>query len=102
MPKLVVLYPPPVDVVEFERVYAAEHIPLVRAQMPGVTRFEAARVIRADRAAGMVHWMAELHFASMDALVAATSSDGGQRAAGHARQISTGGAPTTLVVDDPR
>ncbi len=100
MPSLVVLYPPPVDAVAFEKVYMEEHVPLVHAQMPGVTRLEASRVVSGDRGQRPFYWMAQLHFDSMDALRATTASDGAQRAAGHAQQISTGGPPTTLVMED--
>lgn len=99
MPKLVVLYPPPVDAAAFEKVWWEEHAPLVQAQLTGLRRLEAARVKHSGN--GPFHWMAELHFDTMAALEDGTQSPGGQRAAGHALQISTGGAPTMLVVDDP-
>jgi uncharacterized protein (TIGR02118 family) len=98
MPRLVVLYPPPTDAVAFEKLYLEEHVPLVHAQMPSVTRLELGRVVSGARAP--YHWMAQLHFDSMEALRTTTASDGAQRAAGHAQQISTGGPPTTLVVED--
>ena len=97
MPKLVVLYPPPTDAAEFEKAYVEEHTPLVYAQLPGLKRLDAARVL----GEGPYFWMAELHFDSIEALKAASSSDGGVRLAGHARQISTGGSPVMFVVGDP-
>jgi hypothetical protein len=69
--------------------------------MTGVKRLDAARVVRGPRGEGPYHWMAELYFDTIDALHEGTTSPGGQRASGHAMQISTGGPPTTLVVDDP-
>ena len=98
MPKLVVLYPQPADAAEFDKAYVEEHQPLVRAQLPGLRRFEAARVV----GDAPYYWMAELTFDTLDALKAATSSDGGVRLAGHARQISTGGAPLMFVVEDSK
>jgi uncharacterized protein (TIGR02118 family) len=98
MPRLVVLYPPPVDAATFEKTYLEEHVPLVHAQMPAVTRLEVCRVVGGER--GPYYWMAQLHFDSMASLATTTSSDGAQRAAGHAQQISTGGAPVMFVVDD--
>lgn len=100
MPKLVVLYPTPSDVATFERAYMEEHLPLVRAQMLGVQRIDVGRVVPIGSGAAPFHWMAELHFESMETLQHGAGSPGGQRAAGHAQQISTGGAPTILVVDD--
>jgi uncharacterized protein (TIGR02118 family) len=99
MPKLVVLYPPPVNAAEFEKTYLEEHVPLVRAQMPAVTRLELGRVHGAGSAKPF-HWMAQLHFDTMDALKATTASDGAQRAAGHAQQLSTGGAPVMFIVEE--
>lgn len=101
MPKLVVMYPLPTDVAAFEKAYVEEHAPLVHAQLPSVRRLDAARVVPAPRGETEYHWVAELHFDSMAALNEATSSPGGQRLAGHARQISTGGAPLILVIEDP-
>ena len=57
MPRLIVLYPQPTDVTEFERVFRDEHVPLVRAQLVGVTRLEASRVIPSPREEGIFHWM---------------------------------------------
>lgn len=74
-------------------------MPLVHAQMAGMRKLEAARVVNGGT--GAFYWMAELHFETMAALQDAIQSAGGQRTAGHALQISTGGAPTILVVDDP-
>ncbi len=100
MPKLVVLYPPPVNVEAFETMYREEHAPLVRAQMPEIRRFVSARLASPSEGPPAFHGTAELYFETMDVLRAATSSAGGQRAAGHALQMSTGGVPTMLVVED--
>jgi len=45
MPKLIVLYPPPVDVATFERRYSVEHAPMVFEKIPGLKKFVAARVL---------------------------------------------------------
>lgn len=44
MPKLIVLYPPPVDAATFERRYSVEHVPMVFEKIPGLKKFVAARV----------------------------------------------------------
>lgn len=102
MPKLIVLYPPPANAEAFEAMYREEHAPLVRAQMPEVRRFVYGRVTSPSAGAAAFHWIAELYFETMDVLRAATSSAGGQRAAGHALEMSTGGMPTMIVVEDSR
>ncbi len=95
MPRLVVLYPRPTDPAAFDSAYRDEHVPLMRAQMPEA-RLSYAHVL------GNAPWylMAELRFDSFDSLKRTTTSAGSARAAGHAAQISTGGAPVTFVVDD--
>ncbi len=100
MPRIVVLYPLPVDAPAFESAYLQEHVPLVRAQMPTVQRLVASPVAQ-GRAGAPYYWMGELHFESIESLKAAAASAGGQRAMGHAQQISTGGPPVVLVVNDP-
>ena len=44
MPKLIVLYPSPVDAATFERRYSAEHVPMVFGKVPGLKKFVAARL----------------------------------------------------------
>ena len=45
MPKLIVLYPPPVDSATFEQRYTHEHVPMVFEKIPGLQKFVAARVL---------------------------------------------------------
>ena len=42
MPKLIVLYPTPVDAATFERRYSVEHVPMVFEKIPGLKKFVAA------------------------------------------------------------
>ena len=102
MPKLVVLYPPPTDVQIFEGRYRSEHVPLVMERIEGLRKFVAAKVIGSPMGAPQFHRIAELYFDSREALQAALSSSGGQAAAGHAAEISTGGAPGLLIAEDDR
>jgi len=101
MPKLIVLYPPPTDAATFERRYTQEHAPMVHTKIPGLQKFVAARVVGtpAGTAAPYAR-VAELYFASIDALKAAMGSTGGQETVAHAVEISTGGAPVVLVAED--
>lgn len=104
MPKLIVLYPPPADVAEFERRYQSEHAPMVLKKIPGLKKFFAAQVLGTPLGgAAPYQRVAELYFDSMDSLQAAMTSAGGQETVAHAIEISTGGAPVVLVAeDDPR
>ena len=100
MPKLIVLYPPPLDVAEFERRYRAEHVPIVHDKIPGLKKFVAARVLGTPAGNAPYQRVAELYFDSTEALQAAVASAGGQAAVAHAGEISTGGAPLVLIAED--
>jgi len=102
MPKLIVLYPPPVDVATFERRYIEEHAPMVHAKIPGLQKFVAARVVGTPAGPAPYQRVAELYFESTAALEAAMASAGGQEAVAHAVEISTGGAPVVLIAEDDR
>ena len=102
MPKLIVLYPPPMDVATFERRYRAEHAPMVMQKIPGLKKFVAAQVLGAPAGAPAYQRVAELYFDSVESLQAAMGSAGGQEAVAHAIEISTGGAPVVLIAEDDK
>jgi uncharacterized protein (TIGR02118 family) len=100
--KLVVIYPAPKDASAFERAYAQDHAPMVTPQtFPGLKKFVASKIVgTADGSPAPFARVAELHFASMDALKAAAGSAGAQKAVAHAIEISTGGKPFFLVAEE--
>ena len=100
--KLVVLYPSPRDVSAFERAYTQDHAPMVTPQtFRGLKRFIASKVVgAADGSAAPFYRIAELHFASMEALQAAAASPSAQKAVAHAVSISSGGKPIFLVAEE--
>ena len=100
MPKLIVLYPSPVDAATFERRYSAEHVPMVFEKIPGLKKFVAARVLGTPGGPAPYQRVAELYFDSMEALQAAVASPGGATAVAHAIEISTGGPPIVLIAED--
>ena len=102
MPKLIVLYPPPVDVTTFERRYYSEHAPMVVQKIPGLKKFVAAKVLGAPAGTPPFQRVAELYFDSMESLQAGMASAGGQAAVAHAAEISTGGAPVVLIAEDDK
>jgi uncharacterized protein (TIGR02118 family) len=98
--KLVVMYPYPSNVDEFERTYVEEHIPIAK-KIPNVTTFVATKVAATPTGAQPAFYrIAELYFDSLDSLKEALASDAGQAAAGHAISISSGGMPTILVAEE--
>lgn len=100
MPKLIVLYPPPFDVVAFERRYLDEHAPMVHTHLPGVIKFFSARLLGTPDGAAPYQRVAELYFESIEAIQAAMASRGGQAVVAHAIEISTGGPPIAMSAED--
>ncbi len=100
--KVIVLYPSPHDVNAFERVYMQDHVPIVTAQnFNGIQRFATSRVVgSADGTAPPFYRLAELHFPSMDALMAAAGSASAQKVVAHAISISSGGKSVFLVAEE--
>lgn len=100
--KIVVLYPAPKDMNEFERAYGQEHVPMVSTQnFKGMKSFTASKIVGTpDGSAPPFHRMAELHFSSMADLKAAAGSPTAQPVVAHAFSISSGGPPVVLIVEE--
>jgi uncharacterized protein (TIGR02118 family) len=100
--KVVVLYPTPADVNIFERAYINDHAPMVTPEnFRGIKKFIASKIVgTADGSAPPFHRIAELHFASLEALQAAAGSVSGQKVVAHAVSISSGGKPTILIAEE--
>jgi uncharacterized protein (TIGR02118 family) len=100
--KLVVLYPMPKDLAEFERAYSAEHVPMAAPifQAAGATKAVLTRVLNAPAGVPAFHRVAEIHFPSLEALQACAASQGGRDAIAHAHAISSGGPPVILIAEE--
>ncbi len=100
--KIIVMYPAPQDVGEFERAYRQEHAPMVTPQtFQGITKFVASKILGTpDGSAPPFYRIAELHFPSMEILQSAAASSSGQEAVAHAVSISSGGKPIFLVGEE--
>jgi len=98
--KLVVMYPPPKDVEEFERRYRGEHMPMAVEKLAGKTKLVATRVLASPQGRPAFHRIAEVHFPSLEALQACAASSGGKETLAHAAAISTGGPPVLLVAEE--
>ena len=98
--KLIVMYPQPTDLEQFEKRYAEEHVPMAVEKLAGKTRFVASLITStADGKAAPFHRIAEVYFPSMAELEACLNSAGGQETAGHAVEISSGGVPLFLKAE---
>ncbi|MDD5322528.1 MAG: EthD family reductase [Methylococcales bacterium] len=99
--KLIVMYPQPADLDEFEQRYTNEHVPMAVEKLAGKTRFVASLITSSvgSKEPAPFHRIAEVYFPSMQVLEECLNSPGGQETAGHAVEISTGGAPLFLIAE---
>ena len=98
--KLIVAYPQPADVEEFEAVYQREHVPMAVANLAGKTRIVATRVLQSPQGKPQFHRIVEVHFPSMEALQQCAESAGGKETLAHAARISSGGPPVIMIAEE--
>ena len=96
---LLILYPVPKDAGKFDRAYREEHLPLAGPKLKGATGVVTKRVVGPSFAPPPYHLISDVSFPSIDVLKACAASTG-KEALAHAASISTGGAPTIVVVTD--
>jgi len=98
---LLVMYPAPTDPVAFEKDYREKHLPYAgpRLMGAGATSVISKRGIAAG-GAPLFHAVSDVTFPTLELLSACAAASSGQEALAHAASISTGGAPTILVVND--
>src|SRR5277367_1937647 len=97
---LLILYPHPKDVAEFDRAYREEHLTYAGPRLEGATGVATRRVVGSAFAPPPYHLMSDVSFPTLEALKACAASTGGQEALAHAASISSGGAPMLLVAAD--
>jgi uncharacterized protein (TIGR02118 family) len=98
--KLIVIYPRPIDIESFERVYQNEHVPRDVEKLAGKTKSVASKTVSSSQGTPPFHRVAEIHFPTMEALQACAASDGGKQTIANAVAISSGGAPIFLVAEE--
>src|SRR5260221_14738548 len=98
--KLVVIYPRPKDVDDFEKVYQQEHVPLAVAMPVGKTKMVATKILASPQGTPPFYRIAEVYFPSMQALEACAASEGGKEALANAVKISSGGHPNFLIAEE--
>jgi len=97
---LLILYPIPKDTATFDRAYREEHLPYAGPRLAGATGVTPQHVVGPSFAPPPYHLMSDVSFPSLNALKACAASEGGKEALAHAASISSGGAPTLIVVTD--
>jgi uncharacterized protein (TIGR02118 family) len=96
---LLVLYPRPRNVAEFDRAYREEHLPYAGPRLTGATGVATRRVVGPGGAPPPYHLVTDVSFATIEDLTTCAAS-GGREALAHAASISSGGAPTIVVTVD--
>ena len=99
MLQLMVLYPQPADVQQFEEDYT-KHIAFFHEKMgipTSVKPYSITKFLPMPTGAPTYYHMFSMPFESPEALEAAMSSAAMQEVAADANRVSTGGAPTVLI-----
>ncbi len=94
---LYVMYPTPKDPSLFDRRYREEHLPYAGPRLVGATRVTSQRVMSPS---APYYAISDVVFPSLEALQKCAGTQGAKEALDHAASISTGGAPTILIVAD--
>lgn len=98
--KLMVMYPTPTDVEAFDRAYLDEHVPMAREKLLGKTKFVITRVLGGPAGPPPFHYIAEIHYPSIEALQESLATPDAQAVAAHAVSISSGGPPVIMIAQD--
>jgi uncharacterized protein (TIGR02118 family) len=98
--KMIVMYPRPKDIDQFESIYHNEHVPMAISKLRGKTKIVATRVLGSPQTTPAFHRIAEIHFPSMQKLEACAASAEGKEVLANAAAISTGGPPVLLVAEE--
>ena len=98
--KLIVIYPRPVDVEAFDKVYGEEHVPMAVEKLAGKTKIVATKIIASPQGEAPFHVIVEVHFPTLESLQACAASEGGKQTLAHAVSISSGGSPIFLIAEE--
>jgi uncharacterized protein (TIGR02118 family) len=97
--KLLVLYPTPTDPEEFDRRYEREHLPMGKAALIGATGLVTHRILGSPAGKSPFARLTEVSFPTMKALQECAALPGAQKTLANAVEISTGGAPHFMIVE---
>jgi uncharacterized protein (TIGR02118 family) len=98
--KLVVIYPRPMDIEAFEKIYLTEHVPMAVEKLVGKIRIVATKITASPQGTLPFYRIAEVYFPSKSALEACAATAGAQETLANAAKISTGGAPLILFAEE--
>ena len=97
--KLLVLYPTPKDSEQFDRRYEQEHLPMGKANLIGATSLASYRILGSPAGKSPFARLTEVSFPTMKALQECSALPGAQKTMVNAVEISTGGDPQFMIVE---
>jgi uncharacterized protein (TIGR02118 family) len=97
--KLLVLYPTPTDPEQFDRRYEQEHLPMGKAALIGATSLASHRILGSPAGKSPFARLTEVSFPTLKAVQECAALPGAQKTLAHAVEISTGGAPHFMIVE---
>jgi uncharacterized protein (TIGR02118 family) len=98
--KLLVIYPTPTDAKEFDHRHTNEHLPMGKKHLVGATKLASYKVLGSPTGPSPYHNVTEATFATLGALQAAAATEGAQATIKHAHEISSGGPPTFMIIEE--
>jgi len=97
--KLLVLYPTPKNPEQFDRRYEQEHLPMGKAELKGAIGLASHRILGSPAGNSPFARLTEVTFPTMKALQECATLPGAQRTMANAVEISTGGTPHFMIVE---
>ena len=97
--KFLVLYPAPKDAEQFDRRYEREHLPMGKANLSGATGLASYRIVGSPAGKSPFARLTEVTFPTLKDLQACAALPGAQKTIAHAVEISTGGSPLFMIVE---
>ena len=97
--KLLVLYPTPTDPELFDRRYDREHLPMGKSALVGATGLASHRILGSPAGKSPFTRLTEITFPSLKALQECAALPAAQKTMANAVEISTGGAPHFMILE---
>jgi uncharacterized protein (TIGR02118 family) len=98
--KLLVLYPTPKDSGLFDRRYEREHLPMGKANLVGATGLSSYRILGSPAGKSPFARLTAVSFPDMKSVQECAALPGAQKTLANAVEISSGGAPHFMIVEE--
>jgi uncharacterized protein (TIGR02118 family) len=98
--KPLVLYPTPANPEQFDRRYEREHLPMGKEALVGATGLASHRILGSPAGKSPFARLTAVTFPTLKALQECAALPGAQKTSAHAVEISTGGVPHFMIVEE--